>query len=79
MKEILNHLSDQFLELESCDVLELLPDIQKRMENCDNTREWERSVVSFFLINALRFKDNTKRNCQTQAQVQERPKLRVIK
>ncbi len=79
MKEILDHLSDQFLELESCDVIELLPDIQKRMEHCDNTREWERSVVSFFLINALRFKDNSKRNCMAPSALEERPKLRVVK
>ena len=79
MKEIIDHLSDQFLELESCDVIELLPEIQQRMENCDNTKEWERSVVSFFLINALRFKDNTKRNCLATSALEERPKLRVVK
>lgn len=79
MREILDHLSDQFLELESCDVIEMLPEIQQRMENCDNTRDWERSVVSFFLINALRFKDNTKRSCQSKPEIQERPQLRVVK
>lgn len=56
MREMLDHLADQILDLDAEELNGLLPKMQRRMESCDNSQEWERSVITFFLINAVRFK-----------------------
>lgn len=81
MREMLDHLADQILDLDAKELNELLPEMQHRMEHCDNSLDWERSVITFFLINAVRFKcslasKHAKQNCP---QVEERPKLRLVK
>ena len=81
MREMLDHLADQILDLDANELNELLPEMQHRMENCDNSLEWERSVVTFFLINAVRFKcsmasKNAQKNCP---QIAGRPKLRLVR
>lgn len=81
VREMLDHLADQILDLDADELNELLPEMQHRMENCDNSQEWERSVITFFLINAVRFKcslasKHAQKNCP---QIEEHPKLRLVK
>ena len=81
MREMLDHLSDQILDLDAKELNELLPEMQARMEDCDNTLEWERSVITFFLINAVRFKCSmaskmASTNCP---EANGRPHLRLVK
>lgn len=80
MKDKLNQLAEQFLDLDACELIRLLPDIQQRMQHCDHSPEWERSVVAFFLINAMRFKNNAAMRCnQAASMAEERPRLRLVK
>ncbi|MCB2185774.1 MAG: hypothetical protein KQJ78_05110 [Deltaproteobacteria bacterium] len=81
MQEMLDHLADQILDLDPCELAELLPDIKTRMDECDNSREWERSVVSFFLINAVRFKHHLSEQAERQPvrSTNRRPHLRLVK
>lgn len=82
MKEMLDHLTDQILDLDGSELNEFLPKMQARMEDCDLSREWERSVITFFLINAVRFKCS---QASKQQQIEcppapgERPRLRLVK
>ena len=57
MQDILDRLADQVLDLDADDLKALLPRIQARMDLQDQSREWERAVIGFFIINALRVKD----------------------
>lgn len=81
MKEVLQHLADQILDLDFCELSEMLPEIQARMEACDLSREWERSVINFFLINGIRFKGHlADKACQEPEAEQTRQRhLRVVK
>ncbi len=82
MKDMLDHLADQILDLDGSELNEFLPEMQARMENCDLSPEWERSVITFFLINAVRYKCSQASKYQ---QIEcprapgERPHLRVVK
>lgn len=80
MQELLDHLADQVLDLDAQELKALLPQIQSRMDEMDDTREWERSVVAFFIINALRAKDNlAPQGRPPQAAPHEGARLRLVK
>ncbi|MEW5911137.1 MAG: hypothetical protein AB1814_01150 [Thermodesulfobacteriota bacterium] len=81
MEEMLDHLADQILDLDASELSELLPRFQARMENCDLSRDWERSVITFFLINGMRFKCSmaSKHKKQDCPKIKGRPRLRLIK
>jgi hypothetical protein len=82
VKEMLDHLADQILDMDGSELNEFLPKMQARMEDCDLSRDWERSVITFFLINAVRFKCS---QASKQQQIEcprapgERPRLRLVK
>lgn len=81
MKEMLDHLADQILDLDGTELIELLPEMQARMEDCDLSRDWERSVITFFLINGVRFKCSlaSKHKDIECPPLKERPRLRLVK
>jgi hypothetical protein len=77
---MLDQLADQVLDMDAQELKALLPQIQARMDQLDHTREWERSVVAFFIINALRVKDNLAHQGQRPAPPrQEGARLRLVK
>ncbi|MDR2613247.1 MAG: hypothetical protein LBG06_10670 [Deltaproteobacteria bacterium] len=53
LKEIVREI----LSMSECDLMELLPVYQHRMENFETIGEWEEAVVMYFLINACRIKN----------------------
>ncbi len=80
VKQTLDRLADEILELDPEELKALLPEIQARMDQADHTLEWERAVINFFIINAVRVKD--KLCCQQQGRVFRSPggaRLRVVK
>jgi len=80
VRDTLDRIADQVLDLDAEELKSLLSDIQARMDQPDQTREWERAVINFFIINALRVKD--KLCCQEQGRVFRSPggaRLRVVK
>lgn len=80
MRDTLDQIADQILDLDPEELKSLLSEIQARMDQPDQSREWERAVVNFFIINALRVKD--KLCCQEQGRVFRSPggaRLRVVK
>jgi len=81
VKEMLDHLADQILDLDGSELSELLPQAQARMEDCDLSRDWERSVITFFLINGMRFKCSmaSKHKEQDCPKIKGRTRLRLVK
>lgn len=80
MKALLDQLADQILELDPDELKALLPEIQARMDDLDHSREWERSVVAFFIVNALRVKDNLAGQHRRRPAVRhEGARLRLVK
>lgn len=81
LKGLLDHFSDQILDLDLNDANELLPEFESTMKAGPPGRDWERAVVSFFLINGLRVKNQL--HCQhkqkDQNQSQGRPHLYLVK
>jgi len=78
--EMLEQLADQVLELDAQELKALLPQIQARMDQLDHSREWERAVVSFFIVNALRVKDNlAEQGRRPDLAPREAPRLRLVK
>ncbi len=80
LKEVLDHFSDQILDLDLNDAAELLPEAEARMKEGPPGREWERAVITFFLINGLRVKNQLYCQHKRQGEVrQDRPRLYVVK
>lgn len=80
MQDMLDQLADQILDMDAQELKALLPQIQARMDQLDHTREWERSVVAFFIINALRVKDNlAEQGRRPEVAPREGTRLRLVK
>lgn len=83
LKELLDHFSDQILDLDLNDAMELLPEVEDLMREGPPGREWERAVVTFFLINGLRVKRQLycqhKRQGEAGQSGKDRRHLRLVK
>jgi len=53
----LEKLADRILALDEASMAALWKKYKDRMEKFDASREWERSVIVFFIINAVRAKN----------------------
>ena len=89
LEQTLLKMSDVILNLDEASLVSLWEKYRHRMEQVDKTRDWERSVIVFFIINAVRaknqiFNDNVLKNPskQTESSISEKdkkPNLRLIK
>jgi hypothetical protein len=57
LEDSLKTIARQILALDEATLIQLLPKYRKRMENFTPTREWEESVIIYFLINGYRIKN----------------------
>ncbi len=53
----LERLAEQILALDEASLASLWNKYKNRMENFDTSKEWEKSVIIFFIINAVRVKN----------------------
>lgn len=58
LQSALDKLSETILGLDEASLTSLLPVYKQRMEHFEPTREWERAVIGFFIINAVRAKNH---------------------
>ncbi len=80
MQEMLDRLADQILDLDPDELKALLPQIQARMDDPDQSREWERAVIAFFMVNAIRVKQNLADKAQRPSfPLVEGSRLRLVK
>ena len=57
LEKTLDHIAEWILGLDEASLTELLPEYKKRMDHFEPTREWEKAVIIFFLINSVRVKN----------------------
>ncbi len=57
LESILDKMADKILSLDEASMTSLWKKYKDRMEIFDASKEWERSVIVFFIINAVRAKN----------------------
>ena len=57
LEKTLNRMADTILGLDEASLANLWEKYRNRMEQIDISRDWERSVIVFFIINAVRAKN----------------------
>ncbi len=57
MERALEKLAEQILSFDEASLVHLREKYRLRIENFDGTREWERAVVIFCIINAVSMKN----------------------
>ena len=83
----LERLAEKILALDEASLTGLWEKYKTRMEQLDTTREWEKAVIIFFIINAVRVKNQifNERVMRKQTEVPEKkapkpkPNLKLIK
>ncbi|MBW1918044.1 MAG: hypothetical protein JRI57_08515 [Deltaproteobacteria bacterium] len=86
-RQRIEQLADEILSLDEADLSVILSHYKKRMENFQPTPDWERSVIAFFIINAVRVKNNLLKGYIHQQNFSQcnhdcpcrTPRLRVVK
>ncbi|MBW1709159.1 MAG: hypothetical protein JRG97_02770 [Deltaproteobacteria bacterium] len=58
LDKTLEQLAERILSLDEASLTQLLPQYKKVMEQFEPTKEWEKSVIIFFLINSVRVKNS---------------------
>lgn len=72
LEKSLEKIAETILSLDEASLVSLWQKYKLRMETFEPSREWERSVIVFFLINAVRAK-NQIFNDQLMKQKERRP------
>ena len=57
LEKALEGIAERILTLDEASLTGLWGKYKERMERFDTSREWERAVIAFFLINAVRVKN----------------------
>lgn len=58
LESALDKLAETILKLDEASLASLCDKYKKKMENFDSTKEWEKSVIIFFIINSVRVKNH---------------------
>lgn len=58
LESSLDRLAQQILGLDEASLSSLLGKYKKRMEHFEPSKEWEKAVIIFFIINAVRAKNH---------------------
>jgi hypothetical protein len=58
LESALDKMAENILSLDEASLTSLLEKYKIKMEHFDTTREWEKSVIIFFIINSVRVKNH---------------------
>jgi hypothetical protein len=58
LESALDKLAETILNLDEASLAGLWDKYKKKMESFDTTKEWEKSVIIFFIINSVRVKNH---------------------
>ena len=58
MEKILERLAEQILAFDEASLVSLREKYRTRIEHFDGTRDWERAVITFCIINAVTMKNS---------------------
>jgi hypothetical protein len=86
LESSLDRLAQQILGLDEASLSSLWEKYKKRMEHFEPSKEWEKAVIIFFIINAVRaknhiFNEQLMRQQQTRPEKppKRKPELRLVK
>lgn len=90
LESTLDKMAEKILGLDEASLSSLLEKYKIRMEQFDTSKEWEKSVIIFFIINSVRAKNHifnekilmmqkTQEKPQTQPPKSRKPDLRLVK
>lgn len=90
IEHTLDNLAEKILGLDEASLALLWDKYKTRMDHFDRSKEWEKSVIIFFIINAVRAKNHIfnehvleeeplKKDAQKKAPQRKTPALRIIK
>lgn len=57
LEKVLDQIAEKILSLDEASLTHLLPRYKKTMDQFEPTRQWEKAVLIFFLINSVRVKN----------------------
>ncbi len=82
----LNRLADRILSFDEASLSSLLEKYKNKMEHFEPSKEWEKAVIVFFIINAVRAKNHIfneqiirHREMSPEKQKKGKPDLRLVK
>ncbi len=87
LESSLEKLAQQILGLDEASLASLWGKYRRRMEQFEPTKEWEKAVIIFFIINAVRAKNHIfneqiikrKRQTEFEKPPKVKPALRLVK
>ncbi|MCX8118619.1 MAG: hypothetical protein N3G78_11875 [Desulfobacterota bacterium] len=85
MEKALERLAEQILAFDEASLVGLREKYRSRIDHFDGTREWEKAVIIYSIINAVSLKNNLfnenvlKRKKETEKPTPPRPPLKRIK
>jgi hypothetical protein len=86
IESALNRLADRILSLDEASLSSLLEKYKRRMEHFEPSKEWEKAVIIFFIINAVRAKNHIfneqitrQREIGPEKKIKGKPDLHLVK
>jgi hypothetical protein len=85
LESALDRLAERILGLDEASLSSLLQKYKARMEHFEPTKEWERAVIVFFIINAVRAKNHIfneqlrQREIRPEKKTKGKPDLHLVK
>jgi len=80
IENTLDKLAEKILGLDEASLATLWDKYKTRMDNFDRSREWEKAVVIFFIINAVRAKNHIfNEHIRLEEQMAKSPPKKTIK
>ena len=90
LEKLLNKIAENILHLDEASLTSLWDKYKNKVEQFSNSAEWERAVIIFSIINAVRAKNaifnenllkkNSKNQTKLQAEIsKEKPYLKLVK
>jgi hypothetical protein len=86
LEPTLDRLAQQILGLDEASLSSLWEEYRKRMEHFEPSKEWEKAVIIFFIINAVRVKNHIfneqlmrQREGGEEKPPKKKPELRLVK
>ncbi len=88
LESALHKLAEKILNLDEASLTSLWEKYKTKMEHFETTKEWEKSVIIFFIINAVRAKNHIfnenmlqlqERSAKQEKKPKKKPDLRLVK
>jgi hypothetical protein len=88
LESALDKMAETILSLDEASLTSLWEKYKTRMEHFETTKEWEKSVIIFFIINAVRVKNHIfnenmlelhKKDAKPEKAPKKKPHLKLVK